>query len=400
MKLLGTSSFRLVGAFTASWVVDYNEPLESFLDEIGTETDIRACLLVFEDRETHRPIGALATLGVHPGPFRYVGSSPLPALLKEALEAELGCPAAVPHGLSGHELNLTSRRECEKLILALISALRNLKGPYEGGSIMVRSEGRGAKASCQLFGPLAFITLTAAPETMEDLPPELESLITKRAQELGLEGAMVIDAHNSTDGPPDRTNLIGRFSSTALKALEEAVGLPRGGLKVGMATVWPAEFSIEEGMGPGGITALAVEAPGQRAIYVVIDGNNMVAGLRERLLSELRALGFHDGEVMTTDTHVVSAQVLTERGYHPVGEAMDWDVLADYVKQVALSALKAMRPAVVRWATIEARGLKVFGAEQLERLCDLPVELMRAAKRYALATLAPAYVLLALLALL
>ncbi|HDI01334.1 MAG TPA: DUF2070 family protein, partial [Candidatus Bathyarchaeota archaeon] len=272
MRAFGTSSFRLVRAFTASWVADYNRPLEDFLDEIGTEADISASLLTFVEPSSGRPIGALAMVGVHPGPFRYVGSSSLPSLLKEALEDYLSCPVAVPHALSGHELNLTSRAECEKLVQALISASKELSEPYNDGTIMVRLKGEKASATCQLLGPVAFITLTAAPDTMEDLPPEVEELVLKRALDLGLSGALVVDAHNSTDGPPDRRDLVGRFSSVAIRALEEAISLPRSGLKVGMATVLPAEFSIQDGMGPGGITVLAVEASGQRVAYVFFDG--------------------------------------------------------------------------------------------------------------------------------
>ena len=70
------------------------------------------------------------------------------------------------------------------------------------------------------------------------------------------------------------------------------------------------------------------------------------------------------------------------------------------MRGAALSALKAMRPAAVRWVSTKARGLKVFGAKQLDKLCDIPLELMRGAKKYAFLTLAPAYVLLVLLALL
>ncbi|HDJ25890.1 MAG TPA: DUF2070 family protein [Candidatus Bathyarchaeota archaeon] len=399
MKMFGTSSFRLIRAFTASWVVDHNKPLEEFLDQVGTEADIRASLLLFEEANSGRPLGALAMVGVHPGPFRHVGSSSLPSLIKEALEAHLGCPVAVPHGLSGHELNLTSRRECEKLISALISAVEKLSTPHGECTPMIRREGDRASASCQLLGPVAFITLTAAPDTMEDLPQELEEVVVKRAIELGLSGALVVDAHNSTNGPPDRRDLMERFGSVALRALEDATRSPKSGFKVGMASVLPTEFSIEDGMGPGGITSLAIEASGQKVSYVVFDGNNMMTGLRERLLSELEEVGFQAGEVMTTDTHVVSARVLSERGYHPVGEVMDWDVLADYVRGVALSALRAMRPATVRWAVVKAEGLKVFGAEQLDRLCDIPIELMRGAKKSSLLTLTPAYALLVALAL-
>ncbi len=395
-RLFGVSSFRLIRAFTVSWTEDYNELLESFLDEIGAEATVRAQVLLFEDEEG-QPIGALVVPGVHPGPFRWIGSSPLPSLIQEALEERLGCPVAVPHGLSGHELNLTSRGQCEKLISAILASLSTLKGPYGEASAFSRANSGVAKASCQLLGPVALMTLTAAPETMEDLPPELGELVARRARSMGLEDALVIDAHNCVDGPLRRSDVVKRFSQAALRALEEALRAPKGPFRAGMAKVVPTEFSLDEGMGPGGVVALALEVGGARWAYVVIDGNNMIRGLRERLLAEVEALGFSGGEVMTTDTHVVNARVLVERGYHPVGEVMDWDLLAKHVRAALEGALRALRPARVRWGAAEAK-VKVFGAEQLKRLCELPLNSIRAVRNMAAGILGPVHALLLALA--
>jgi len=58
-------------------------------------------------------------------------------------------------------------------------------------------------------------------------------------------------------------------------------------------------------------------------------------------------MGIADGEVLTTDTHVVNGIVLTKRGYHPVGEVMDQEKLIDYIKQAAITALDDLEPAEV-----------------------------------------------------
>jgi len=393
--LLGESVLRIARGFSACWIADYNRSLEEFLDEIGVQEDIEAHILLFEDLEGH-PIGALVVPGVHPGPFREAGSSPLPSLIQEALEKALGCPVAVPHGLSGHDMNLTSRAECEKLIRALLEALKSPKGPYDKATPPIRSEGPLAKALCQVLGPLALVILTASPEPMEDLPREIGPLVAREAIQMGLEGAVVIDAHNCLDGLKEHGDLISPFASEASKAISKAVSMPKGPFKAGMSKVVPGEFSVEEGLGPGGITVLALELNGARYAYVVLDGNNMVVGLRERLLEELRALGFTDGEVMTTDTHVVNARILVERGYHPVGEVMDWDLLAKYVRGAAQSALSALRPAVLKWAKVKM-ALKVFGEEQLEKLCEVPVRGLRTAKKSALGILLPIHLALLIL---
>ena len=79
-------------------------------------------------------------------------------------------------------------------------------------------------------------------------------------------------------------------------------------------------------MGTGGITAIVVQVEKQKTAYVVIDGNNMISGLREKILAALTSVGFGESEVFTTDTHAVSAIVTGRRGYHPVGEVMSHEI--------------------------------------------------------------------------
>ena len=388
--LFSTGAMRAARAFFACWITDYNEPLETFLDEVGVSADTSASIMLFEGLDG-RPIGALVVPGVHPGPFRDAGSSPLPGLIQEVLEERLGCPVAVPHGLSGHDLNLTSKRECEKLIRALIEDLAGLKGPFDTASPMSRSSGRRAKACCQLFGPIALTVLTTAPEPSEDFPREIETILRDKAAEMGLYDVVIVDAHNCINGLTGQEGLVEEFSEVASEAIKKAVSSPGGPFKAGMARTRPPEFSLEDGMGPGGISVLALEVAGKRYAYVVVDGNNMIKGLREHILAKLAEMGFKDAEVMTTDTHVVNARLLVERGYHPVGEAMDWDLLSKYVLKAAREALEGLRPAVVKWARVRA-SVKVFGKEQLDKLCELPVRGLRAAKKAVLSILLPVQV--------
>jgi putative membrane protein len=133
-------------------------------------------------------------------------------------------------------------------------------------------------------------------------------------------------------------------------------------------------------MGQGGITAIVVRVGSQKTAYVIIDGNNMVSGLRETILSALKSIGIDSGEILTTDTHSVSALVLGTRGYHPIGEVMDHNTLIDYVKQAANAALKELEPAKADCKDIVVSGVKVIGKEKLERLSALTDKGLRRAK--------------------
>jgi putative membrane protein len=149
------------------------------------------------------------------------------------------------------------------------------------------------------------------------------------------------------------------------------------------STVLPKEFKLEDGMGAGGITVIVVKAGVQKSAYVVIDGNNMISGLREEILASLVTLGIDNGEVFTTDTHSVSALILGKQGYHPVGEAMDRKKLVNYIKSLALAAITNLEPAKTSFQSMIVTDVTVLGGKQLETLCLLIDKSLYMAKRIA-----------------
>ncbi|MFQ6000022.1 MAG: DUF2070 family protein, partial [Candidatus Bathyarchaeia archaeon] len=109
----------------------------------------------------------------------------------------------------------------------------------------------------------------------------------------------------------------------------------------------------------------------------------MISGLRERILQRLNEIGFADGEVLTTDTHAVNGIVLTPRGYHPLGEAIDQEKLIKYIEQAATNARGNLEPAEVAWFTKVTPNVRVIGEKQVEMLCMLAEKAFLRAKRLA-----------------
>jgi predicted neutral ceramidase superfamily lipid hydrolase len=114
-------SMLLFKAFLLNWITSKKEPLEEFLEKMGTETDVIVSILKFDSA---KPKAAIILPLVHPGPFKNIGSSVLPSLLKLAYERETGCTACVPLGLLGHELNAASQAQNKKIIEMILNASR------------------------------------------------------------------------------------------------------------------------------------------------------------------------------------------------------------------------------------------------------------------------------------
>ena len=380
LKNSGFPSITLFKAFLANWMENLNTPLENLLEEIGNVKDVKVSSLLF--RSGGKPKAVVVVPMIHPGPFKNLGSSALPSLLADALERKLDCVAMIPHSLSGHELNLTSQTQNSRVIEHILNAPQpqvssNLSSPPQNCRI------KDAEARCQIFGRCAFITLTMFPKTIEDLPPELDEYINEEAEKMGLSCAIVVDAHNSIDGSFNSGDALEMLREAAVESMRMALNQNKSRFEIGSSKILIEEFGVKEGVGPGGISVLTVKVRDEKFAYILIDGNNMISGLRDKILSSLHELGINGGEVMTTDTHVVNGVVVTKRGWHPVGEAIDEDKLISYIRKCVMQALSNSEPAEVSWSVYQIPQVKVIGEEQIDSLCLSTDTIIRKAKTLA-----------------
>jgi putative membrane protein len=380
----GVPSMPLFRAFMLNWVAGLNAPFEKFLEKLGEDEDIEVTILKFD---SHKPKAAIIVPLVHPGPFKNIGSSLLPSMLKRDFEKEFGGHTCVPLGILGHELDLASQAQNQKIIDQVINSAK-FPASIDKATPFVKVTEGFATASCQVFGKTALLSFTLAPKTTEDLPQQLGRVVHEEAEKLGLECDIVVNAHNSIDDVVDVDGSLDTLRDVASKCLSKAVSLPSYAFEVGAFTVYPKEFDLKDGMGPGGITAVVVKVAEQKTAYVVIDGNNVVSGLREEILSALKAVGFHESEIFTTDTHAVSAVVLGRRGYHPVGEVMNHETLIQYIQEAAKTAAANLETCNAGCLRLVVPKVRVIGQARLESMTLLVDKALQRAKQ----TVAPIFV--------
>ena len=375
--LNGVPALPLFKAFMLNWVIAANEPLEAHLEKMGENKDIDVTMLRFD---TSKPKAAIIVPLVHPGPFKNIGSSLLPSLLKKHFEESYGCHVCTPLGILGHELDLASQEQNFKVISQIIESAKFDPSETLATPFVQVSEGY-ATVSCQVFGDTVFLSFTLSPKTTEDLPQELRQAVQREAQKYGLKCAITVNCHNSLTNVIDTFEHLAELEAAASKCIQKVVSLSKKPFKVGASTIYPKDFTLKEGMGTGGITAITIQVEEQRTAYIVIDGNNMISGLREELLSAINASGFDASEVFTTDTHAVSALVTGRRGYHPVGEVMNQDKIADYIIEVAKKAAANLEFAKAGCKRLTIPQIRVIGGSRISALSLLVDKAITKAKQ-------------------
>ncbi len=334
---IGSSPMQLFRSFLHHWLLKTPTALEERLLSLSTEGPIETKILSFSGAGS-RPKGSLVVSNFHPGPYRDMGSGGLPSELKQSLEESQHGVVQVPHGVSNHKLNIVSHRDIDRLLSA---ARENYPSEHRvrKASSMIREKEGEAIVSGQAFGIIALLTITLAPKEMEDLPTLVSTEIEREASRLGFE-VLIVDAHNSIVGQTSITPVQAeRIVAAAVRVIGRLRALSQGPFSVGFAYDALDNYTLKDGIGPGGMSIIVVKTGSDLVSYITIDGNNMQQGLRDQIIQSIRETGVSDAEVMTTDTHLVTGLVRSPLGYYPVGAALP---TASFVSQITQTVQKAM----------------------------------------------------------
>jgi putative membrane protein len=100
--------------------------------------------------------------------------------------------------------------------------------------------------------------------------------------------------------------------------------------------------------------------------WVLLDGNNMVCGLREPLRNAVLEM-VDEAELLTTDNHIVNVLV---GGFNPIGLNDPDEMIMDAVVRAMKEALADLKDAEVAGTRVEVGDIMVFGKGNTIRLSN------------------------------
>ncbi len=341
------------------------ETLERFFSGFSVSANIRITALQF-----HSATGIKATVAlpaVHPGPFAALGASDLPRKLGEILGPRTGT-LLVPHTPCNHDLDVPSSTEVRRLGEAIGVLGESLRAPTRRGTSPLVEPYPGSWARAQVLGDAVLVVASQAPAPTDDIAFSVVDRFFETPPAGPGSTLALIDAHNSyREDAGDLTygsSGARRLAEDIRKAIASAnARVSETPIRVGVARRTGYRVGLD-GIGPHGLSALVVETAGSRTAYVLIDGNNLVEGLRAPLLDDLRGL-VDAAEILTTDNHVVHE---VDGGVNPVGERYPLERLRADVVDVVRAALTNLENVEVRAGSGEVRDVAVLGPDWTARL--------------------------------
>ncbi|WP_336329106.1 DUF2070 family protein [Haloarcula sp. CGMCC 1.2071] len=360
---LGVSALDFLRGFIGH-IAEGTRELEEFFEEIGEEAVVPVTLL-----SVRRPGGEekarFVLPMIHPGPMGEIGGGNLPRRVAESADG-LAFP---PHATAGHDFNLVTEREVDTILSTAETAYQNLEYDDQATAGLRVTEGE-ATLTGQAFGDDALVVNTYAPGCADDVEYAVGLSAMSEARADGLDDVLLVDAHNCNDGlEGDDLGHVVPGSQRSFDMLHGAGQLgtlltdaETGQLRCGVA--WDrTPWEPEEGIGPLGIRVCVFEVNGQRTAYVLIDGNNMEPGLRQRIIDA--ADGVDLMEVMTSDTHIVN----TVEAENQVGQVIPEKEIVALIGDLVDRAVADLEPVEAGMASEQAT-VTVFGNDRTETLAS------------------------------
>ena len=360
---LGVSVLDFVQGFIGH-VAEGSRELETFFEEIGEKAIVPVTVL-----SARRPDGAekarFVLPMVHPGPMGEIGGGNLPTRI--AAEAE-GL-AFVPHATAGHDFNLVTEREIDTICGAAADAYRRID--YEPTATPgVQLDEGDTTITGHAIGDDALFVNSFSPNYADDVAYAVGLSATAQARTSGLDDVLLVDAHNCNNG------LDGDDLGHVVPGSERSFDMLRGAERLGQRLTEMAQHPLRlgvahsetpweprDGIGPLGVRVAVFDAADHTTAYVLVDGNNMEPGLRERIVDAVDTVD--TVEVMTSDTHIVN----TVDAENQVGQNLPSGELVELIESLTERALADCEP-VEAGIESEHAEVTVFGNDRTETLAS------------------------------
>jgi putative membrane protein len=365
-RSLGVSVLDFIRGFIGH-VAEGSRELEDFFEKLGEEAVVPVTVLAFRRPDGTQKARFVLPM-IHPGPMGEIGGGNFPVRVAKHTDG-LVFP---PHATAGHDFNLVTEREVDTILDAVDAAQDRLT--YDAAATRsTRTESGEATMLGQAFGDDALLVATYAPGFADDVEYGVGLSVTAEARTTGLDDVLLIDAHNSNDGlegddlghvTPGSERAFDMLT-TARQAGRRLAERPTDSIRLGVA--WDrTEWDAVDGIGPLGVRVAVVEVDGQHTAYILVDGNNMVPGLRGRVVESVTADEPIDvAEIMTTDTHIVN----TVEADNQVGAVIDHEAFVELIERLVAEAVDDLEPVEAGLAT-ERTTVTVFGNDRTETLAS------------------------------
>jgi putative membrane protein len=351
------STFRVLQAFLAAWTENKAENMEEIAESRAYIESVLTYLLKFKTTNSNNVFIILPD--IHPGPFNPIGGSNLPYILYTLFSKN----AMIMHSVSGHYLNIPSKKEVDKYVKTLSDSRLLEAGASCTNPVQIKM------GKCTVtgiaFGHSVVMFLSTAPIGMDDVPEHIRTVLEHYSSQIGFQNILIIDTHNAMGeslSQQDSEIMI----STAKHCLNELKHTRQHEFKIGFANSGDLSYNMKsmQDLGQSGLSSLLLLVEGNAYFIGWADSNNMRNDLRNYIMSQLNNDRINMLEICTSDTHSTSGK-RNRQGYYTFGNLSKPEEVARIYLRLARKSIEKATPATFELLSNRS-SIKVMGKNQFK----------------------------------
>lgn len=351
------STFRVLQAFLAAWTENKAENMEEIAESRAYVESVLTYLLKFKTTNSNNVFIILPD--IHPGPFNPIGGSNLPYILYTLFSKS----AMIMHSVSGHYLNIPSKKEVEKYLTTLSDSRLLEAGASCTNPVQIKM-GK-CTVTAIAFGHSVVMFLSTAPIGMDDVPEHIRTVLEHYSSQIGFHNILIIDTHNAMGeslSQQDSEIMI----STAKHCLNELKHTRQHEFKIGFANSDDLSYNMKsmQDLGQSGLSSLLLLVEGNAYFIGWADSNNMRNDLRNYIMSQLNNDRINMLEICTSDTHSTSGK-RNRQGYYTFGNLSKPEEIARIYLRLARKSIEKATPATFELLSSRS-SIKVMGKNQFK----------------------------------
>ncbi len=336
--------------------------LNKFFESIYEKRIVPVSVVTFWKEDTPKSIFLFPY--IHPGPFGNIGGSNITEKLRKFTGMD---NLMVFHTTTTHDNNVANDDDLKKIAKVLENSLHP-KERYYKMSDMHRFGIDGFEVLAQIFGKYAIIALLPTKGIFDDVNLESGLELREKLSRFYKDSA-IIDAHNNFDENATPLKLKHRDIEDILEKTRKI----EADSPIQMGYV---QRKIQgESIGPDGIKVAVFRYKDKKFGYILMDGNNIKKGLRDKIRDSLKEI-LDDVEIFSTDNHIVNYDIMD---LNPIGGRDSWDMIIQSSIEAVEEALKNIEPVSVSMHT-ENVELTMARRGQLEKMSNITKNSLKKAK--------------------
>jgi putative membrane protein len=351
------STFRVLQAFLAAWTENKADNMEEIAESKAHVETVITYVLKFKTMNSNKVFIILPD--IHPGPFNPIGGSNLPYVIYTLFSKN----AMVMHSISGHYLNIPSKKEVD----TYVKALSNSRLSEAGTSCTTPVQIKMGKCTVTgiAFGHSVIVFLSMAPTGMDDVPEHIRTALERYSSQIGFHNILIIDTHNAM-GESLNQQESEIMISTAKQCLNELKHARQQEFKIGFANSDDLSYNMKsmQDLGQSGLSSLLLLVDGNAYFIGWADSNNMRNDLRNYIISELNNDRINMLEICTSDTHSTSGK-RNRQGYYTFGNFSKPQEVAKIYLQLSRESIEKASPSTFELLSNRSP-IKVMGKNQFK----------------------------------